>query len=203
MTVGVRNTFIGIAAIIAFALGLLLFSLVSPSQMTEQQALALGYYRFAEPKPLSAFSLVDHADKPANLDALRGQWSLLFFGFTHCPHICPTTLQVLNNAVQKLKDAPQIVLVSVDPERDTPERLRHYLSAFNPDFRGFSGTFEETVNLARQVNIAFGKMPGNTPGTYTVDHSVSLVIIDPEARYVGFIKAPHQAEKIEQVIRSF
>ena len=203
MNVGVRNTFIGIAATITFVLGLLLFSLLSPSEMTAQQALALGYYRFAEPKPLSAFSLVDHEGKPANLGTLRGQWSLLFFGFTHCPDICPTTLQVLNNAVTHLKHAPQIILVSVDPERDTPERMRHYLPAFNPDFRGFSGSFEETVNLARQVNIAFGKLPGDAPGTYTLEHSASLVIIDPEARYAGFIKAPHQAEKIERVIRSF
>ncbi len=200
MDVGVRNTLLGIAAIIAFALGLLLFSLLSPPGMTEKEARSLGYYRFDAPKPLTDFSLVDYEGKPANLDTLRGQWSVLFFGFTSCPHICPTTLQVLNDVVTNLKHSPQIILVSVDPERDTPERLRNYLPAFNPTFKGFSGTFEETVNLSRQVNIAFGKVPGAKPGTYTVDHNASLVIIDPEARYAGFIKAPHQAGKIERVL---
>ncbi len=222
MNIGVRNTLFGIAAMIALVLGLLTYSLQqttapgdlqqtaagalsrtaagASSGMTEEEASTLGYYRFDKPRPLSEFSLLDQAGQPVGLDALRGQWSVLFFGFTSCPHICPTTLRVLNDVA--LEHPPQIILVSVDPERDDPERLRRYLAAFNPTFRGFTGSFEETVNLASQVNIAFGKVPGDASGTYTVDHNASLVIIDPAASYTGFIKAPHQAGKIERVMRS-
>jgi protein SCO1/2 len=74
--------------------------------------------------------------------------------------------------------------------------------AFNPAFVGYTGSFDETVALAQQVNIAFGKMPGDDPGTYTMDHTASLVVIDPEGRYAGFIKAPHNAQNIQKIIRA-
>jgi protein SCO1 len=144
--------------------------------------------------------MTDHLGNPVGLSNLKGGWSLLFFGFTTCPDICPTTLSVLNDAVSGLEEPPAIVMVSVDPERDTPERLAQYVPAFNPDFVGYTGTFEETVKLAEQLNIAFGKVPGDLPGSYLVDHSASLVVIDPDGRYAGFIKAPHNSSNIQRIV---
>jgi protein SCO1 len=197
---GVRNTLLGIAAFISVILGLMVASVIIPRPMSDEDAAKLGYYRFDEPRMISEFTMTDHLGNPVGLSNLKGGWSLLFFGFTTCPDICPTTLSVLNDAVSGLEEPPAIVMVSVDPERDTPERLAQYVPAFNPDFVGYTGTFEETVKLAEQLNIAFGKVPGDLPGSYLVDHSASLVVIDPDGRYAGFIKAPHNSSNIQRIV---
>ena len=201
MKPGVRNTLLGIAAFISVILGLMVASVIIPRPMSDEDAAKLGYYRFDEPRLISEFVMTDHLGAQVGLSNLKGTWSLLFFGFTTCPDVCPTTLSVLNDAVRGLEEPPAVVMVSVDPDRDTPERLAQYVPAFNPDFIGYTGTFEETVKLAEQLNIAFGKVPGEVPGSYLVDHSASLVLIDPEGRYAGFIKAPHNSSNIQRIIR--
>ena len=202
MESGVRNTLLGIAAFISVILGIMLASVINPRPMSNEEAAKLGYYRFDEPRLISEFLMTDHLGRRVGLADLKGRWSLVFFGFSTCPDVCPTTLSVLNDAMRPLKDAPAVVMVSVDPDRDTPERLAQYVPAFNPDFIGYTGTFDETVKLAEQLNIAFGKVPGDVPGSYLVDHSASLVLIDPNGRYAGFIKAPHNASKIQRVVSS-
>ena len=197
----VRNTLLGIAAFISVILGLMLASIINPRPMSDEDAAKIGYYRFDEPRLISAFSMTDHLGRRATLSNLKGRWSLLFFGFTTCPDVCPTTLSILNEAISPLQDPPAVVMVSVDPDRDTPEQLARYVPAFNPNFIGYTGTFGETVKLAQQLNIAFGKVPGDVPGSYLVDHSASLVLIDPNGRYAGFIKAPHNASNIQRVLR--
>jgi protein SCO1/2 len=201
MEPGVRNTLLGIAAFISVILGLMLASIINPRPMSDEDAAQIGYYRFDEPRLISAFSMTDHLGRRATLSNLKGRWSLLFFGFTTCPDVCPTTLSVLNEAISPLEDPPAVVMVSVDPDRDTPEQLARYVPAFNSNFIGYTGTFGETVKLAQQLNIAFGKVPGDVPGSYLVDHSASLVLIDPNGRYAGFIKAPHNASNIQRVLR--
>ena len=134
MEPGVRNTLLGIAAFISVFLGLLLASFLNPRPMNDEDAAKLGYYRFDEPRPISEFFMIDHLGQRASLSNLKGRWSLLFFGFTTCPDVCPTTLSVLNEAISPLKDPPAVVMVSVDPDRDTPERLARYVPAFNSYF---------------------------------------------------------------------
>ncbi|MBL6690181.1 MAG: SCO family protein [Pseudomonadales bacterium] len=202
MDTGVRNTLFGIAAFISVILGLLVASIMMPRPMTAEEAQELGFYRFDAPRVISDFDMTDQAGNPVNLEDLKGQWSILFFGFTTCPDICPTTLSVLADAVADIENPPQVVMVSVDPDRDTPEKLGQYVPAFNPAFRGFVGSFDETVNFAQQVNVAFGKVPGAGPGTYLVDHTASLVLIDLEGRYAGFIKSPHNAQNIQKITAS-
>lgn len=203
MDKGIRNSLLWIAAFISLVLGLTFARYMVPQDPTPEQLEQWGYYQFEQPRALQNFELVDEHGNAADLSDLKGQWSLLFFGFTYCPDICPTTLAVINQAVREMQDAPQVVLVSVDPERDTPEALARYLPGFNPAFRGFTGEFDEIVNLATQVNIAFGKVPGPEPGTYLVDHSASIVVIDPEGRYAGFIKAPHRPNDIQAIATTF
>ena len=200
MDSGVRNTLLGIAAFISVILGLLVASVMVPRPMTAEEAQKLGFYRFEAPRVINDFSMQDQNGDPASVDNLKGQWSILFFGFTTCPDICPTTLSVLADAVDDIEAPPQVVMVSVDPDRDTPEKLSQYVPAFNPDFQGFVGSFDETVNFAQQVNVAFGKVPGETPGSYLVDHTGSLVLVDPEGRYAGFIKSPHNAQNIQKIV---
>jgi protein SCO1/2 len=200
MESGVRNTLLGIAAFISVILGLMVASVMIPRPMSDEDAAKLGYYRFDEPRLISEFVMADHLGAAVGLSNLKGGWSLLFFGFTTCPDVCPTTLSVLNDAMKGLEEPPAVVMVSVDPDRDTPERLAQYVPAFNPDFIGYTGTFEETVKLAEQLNIAFGKVPGSVPGSYLVDHSASLILINPEGRYAGFIKSPHNSSNIQRII---
>jgi protein SCO1/2 len=202
MTQGIKNTLLMIFGFIALMLGMLIYNMMAPKSLSAEGYQALGYYGFPEPREILPFKLIDQQGQPVGLTALKGQWSVLFFGFTYCPDVCPTTLGVLNRAVKKMAEPPQVVLVSVDPERDTPDQLAAYLTGFNTDFKGYTGTFDDLVGLATNVNIAFGKVPGAEPGTYTMDHSASLVVVDPFGRYVGFIKSPHQAEKIQKIIES-
>ena len=202
MDSGLRNTLLTIVASISVILGLLVASVVIPRPMTAEEMQQVGLYRFDQPREISEFSMVDHFGNEVGLSAFRGKWTLVFFGFTTCPDICPTTLGVLSEAVQDLSDPPQVVMVTVDHERDTPERLKNYVPAFNPEFRGFVGSFDKTVRLAEQLNVAFGKIPGGEPGNYLMYHTASIILIDPEARYAGFIKTPHRTQHIQRVLQS-
>lgn len=197
---GIRNTLFWIAGFISLILGLLVASFLTPRTLTNEQFRELGFYRFDAPRLIRDFSLVDHKGAPVGLDELRGRWSLLFFGFTTCPDICPTTLSVLNDVVSRIDNPPQVVMVSVDPERDTPDRLASYVPAFNSTFRGFTGEPDEIVALATQLNVAFGRVPGPLLGTYQVSHTASIILVNPMARYEGFIKAPHNAQNIRKIL---
>jgi protein SCO1/2 len=199
---GIRNTLIFTVGLIALILGLFLYTFLSPKSLSEDALRNLGYYGFPQAREIKPFNLTDHRGNPVSEQDLKGEWQLMFFGFTFCPDICPTTMGVLNRAIAELPTKPQVVMVTVDPERDTPEALARYVPSFNPEFVGYTGTFDDIVGLATNVNIAFGKVPGKEPGTYTMDHAASIVVVDPEGRYAGFIKAPHQATNISQIMAS-
>lgn len=199
---GIRNTLIVTLGFIGLILGLFLYSFLSPKSLSEEALRNLGYYGFPTAREIKPFNLTDHNGNPVSEESLKGEWQLMFFGFTYCPDICPTTMGVLNRAIADLEHKPQVVMVSVDPERDSPEVLARYVPSFNPEFIGYTGDFDNIVGLATNVNVAFGKIPGDEPGTYTVDHAASIVVIDPQGRYAGFIKSPHQASSISQIISS-
>ena len=154
-----------------------------------------------EPRVLADFDLVDQEARPFSLDRLRGQWTLLFFGFTHCPDVCPGTLFDLEQVNQALREAPgdrrdyQIVFVSVDPERDSPARLAEYVTYFDPDFLGVTGAPEQLAPLALQIGVAYRIEP-HEPGStsYTVDHSASVFLTDPQGRLHGIFPSPHEPD---------
>lgn len=199
---GIRNTLIVTLGLIGMTLGLFIYSFTAPKTLSEEALRGLGYYGFPAAREIKPFSLVDHNGQAVTEENLKGEWQLMFFGFTFCPDICPTTMGVLNRAIADLPQKPGVIMVSVDPERDTPEALARYVPSFNPEFVGYTGTFDNIVSLATNVNVAFGKVPGKEPGTYTMDHAASIVVVDPEGRYAGFIKAPHQATNIAQIMSS-
>ena len=144
---------------------------------------------------LPEFSLLDQTGAPVNADTFRGQWDLLFFGFTNCPDICPTTLQTLANAKRDLaatgaETLPRIVLVSVDPERDTPELLGQYVDYFGDDNLAVTGQLEEVTKLTNALGIYFAKAP-TEDGNYGVDHSAAVLVIDPKGEFMALFSAPH------------
>lgn len=149
------------------------------------------------PGPLPDFSLLDHMGQPVTADTFRGQWDLVFFGFTNCPDVCPITLQVLANVRRELmesgaKTIPRIVLVSVDPERDTPEVLSQYVNYFGEGNLGVTGATEDIQTLTGALGIYFGKTP-TSDGDYTVDHSAAVLVINPGGEFSALFSAPHVA----------
>jgi protein SCO1 len=127
--------------------------------------------------------LVDHTGRPRRLDDWRGKAVVLFFGFTHCPDVCPTTLSDIAQAIRSLgTDAGrvQVLMVSVDPERDTLESLAKYVTAFDERFLGLRGDLEATKRVANEFKIYFEKRKQG--GSYTVDHSAQSYVIDPQGR---------------------
>ncbi len=147
------------------------------------------------PGALPEFSLLDQSGAPVNADTFRGQWDLVFFGFTNCPDICPTTLQILANAKRELGAAgsetlPRIVLVSVDPERDTPEMLGRYVDYFGAGNLAVTGDLEEITKLTAALGIYFEKVPTDD-GNYGVDHSAAVLVLDPNGEFSALFSAPH------------
>jgi len=131
------------------------------------------------------FRLIDHTGKTRTLADFRGKVVVLFFGYTQCPDVCPTTLSELAATMQKLgpdAERVQVLFVTVDPERDSPDLLARYVPAFNPRFLGLYGDVAATEATAKEFKILYQKQPGPTPGTYSVDHSAGTYIFDPEGR---------------------
>ena len=130
-------------------------------------------------------ALTGHDGKPRVLEDFRGKLVVLFFGYTHCPDICPTTLADTAAALKTLgADAArvQVLFVTVDPERDTPELLAQYVPAFDPGFLGLSGDAAAIGRVAKEFKIFYEKRPGAAPGAYTVDHSAQVYVLDAEGR---------------------
>ncbi|MEX2122428.1 MAG: SCO family protein [Woeseia sp.] len=157
-----------------------------------------------EPVPLPEFSLVDQHNAPFTRDSLRGQTSLMFFGFTHCPDICPATLQQLAAARKQLAEAspgtgalPEIILISVDPERDTPGKLDQYVTYFGDGVAAATGSMEAIRELTSPLGIYFEKQPNaevEAQGNYSVSHSTAVLVIDENASLKALFSAPHKTE---------
>jgi len=162
--------------------------------MTARQPVTLTSGTALEsPRRVGAFRLTDHRGREFTPESLRGGWSLVFAGFTHCPDACPTTLAMLNAMDERLRangGAVQVVFLSVDPARDTTERLAGYVGHFNPRFVAVTGARTEIDSLCRDLGIAYVQNPG-AAGDYTVDHSAALVLIDPRARVAGHFTPPY------------
>ena len=150
-------------------------------------------------------SLTGHDGKARTLADFRGKAVVLFFGYTHCPDICPTTLADMAGVVKKLgADAArvQVLFVTLDPERDTPEVLAKYVPAFDPAFLGLIGDAAATQRAAKEFRIFYEKRPGNAPGAYTVDHSGQSYVIDPQGRLRLFVRNDRIAQDLAEDLRA-
>ena len=157
---------------------------------------------FPDPKPLTAFALADHKNRVFDLARLKGKWTFLLLGFTHCPDVCPTTLAMLARARDRIAkskvgaDNVQVVFMSVDPTRDTASTLGQYVGYFGATFLGVTGDDAQIANLAGQLGAAY--QVKITPGmeNYPVYHSTAVFLLDPQARYHAVFTPPHDAEAI-------
>ncbi len=131
------------------------------------------------------FRLSDHRGQVRTLADFRGKVVVMFFGYTQCPDVCPTTMMEMTAVLQQLgADAQrvQMLFVTVDPERDTQELLSHYVPAFHPSFIGLYGNLETTAATAKAFRVFYQKQPGSTPNSYTVDHTAGSYVFDPQGR---------------------
>jgi protein SCO1/2 len=150
------------------------------------------------------FALTDHDGKARTLADFRGKVVVLFFGYTQCPDVCPTTLSTLAEAKKRLGpdgDKVQVLFVTIDPERDKPELLLPYVTAFDPSFLGLYGDADATARTAKEFKIIYQKQPGPTPETYTMDHSAGTFVFDTEGRLRLYVAHGQDAELFAHDLR--
>lgn len=152
-------------------------------------------------RALPTIEFTSHTGKTITSSELTGKWRILFFGFTRCPDICPTTLQTLKLVKKKVADAGlwghyEVVMISVDPDRDTVERLANYVPFFDSEFIGLRAPLDAVTEYAKQAGIVFFKGEVSDDGNYDVDHGASLIVLNPQGEYAAAITAPHQVDDI-------
>ncbi len=195
----VSITVIACVALIALVMGLILNRILPPAVMTNEQLSENGLFVYDEPRGINDFSLLDQNSNAVDSVLLQDQWTLIFFGYTYCPDICPLTMATLNQfsglleAEGEYAEDTQVIMVSVDPRRDTVEKLRDYVGYFNDDYLGLTGEYIDIFNFASQLNIAFAYTPGEGED-YLVSHSGEIALINPNGDFHGFFKVPHDPE---------
>lgn len=177
-----------------------IFKLAQPHWMTRGELKAKGAFIFDRPRELSEFELLDTKGEIFTQKNFLDQWTLLFFGFTQCPDICPTTMVQLKQFYESIDDESvradtQIILVSVDPARDTVEKMALYVNYFSADFNGLTGEFLTLKRLATELAIPFTKVPGGGEN-YLVEHSGNVAIVNRRGHHVGFFRAPLNVESM-------
>jgi protein SCO1/2 len=154
----------------------------------------------SQAREVSPFLLTGIDGKPFNNASLHGHWTMVFFGFTNCGSVCPTTMAELGKTYrileQKMKNnLPQFVMISVDPDRDSIEKLNHYVKAFDPHFYGARGDAEAIKSMTKEMGIAYAKInsPGDDPNQYDIEHTGTVMLFNPKGELSAFFTTPHQA----------
>ncbi|MDR2012365.1 MAG: SCO family protein [Rhodanobacter sp.] len=153
---------------------------------------------YPAPRALPDFQLTASDGRPLTAADWKGHWTLVFFGYTSCPDVCPTTLATFKQVWNRLATAAariRFTFVSVDPQRDTPEQLARYVEFFNKEFVGATGSDEELVHLTRALGLTFSREKTGDDN-YTVEHSAAVLIVDPQGRQAGLFRPPFDAAKI-------
>ena len=157
------------------------------------------------PKEMINFELTDNQGKTFTKANLNGHWTMMFFGFTNCGMVCPVTMAELNGMYkilqQKLPDnqLPEVVMVSVDPERDTVERMDEFVNAFNPHFIGARAEMPQIATLETALHLAAVKMQvGEKKEQYTINHSAEIMVFNPQGQLQAFLSYPHKAQRMAE-----
>jgi protein SCO1/2 len=194
-------------AAVALALGLVLAAAahrMSPPRVPHELQGVL----WPEPRPLAPFSLMDQHRRTFDLSRLQGKWTFVFFGYTACPDVCPTTLQSLKAVSRELVREgangahAQFVFVSVDSERDRPESIGKYVAFFDKDFIGLTGTAGEIAGFARQLNVMYLQDEAGPGEGSLISHTSSVMLVDPRARLYAVFSRPHDGPGVVSAFRS-
>jgi len=199
----VRSSKIFALVIVAFAAGLLLARFLAPDRVEPPQTERATVFSPARGVP--TLDLLDQDGRPLGADFFAGHWTLVFFGFTQCPDVCPTTLATLAQVVRQLGDLPpdqqpRVLLVSVDPERDTQDILAPYVRFFDPAFLGARGSLEATAAAAAAFGVPYARV-ALPEGGYTLDHGSGIFLVGPQGGNEAYLSSPHDAATIARDYR--
>ena len=180
--------------IVAFAGGTVFMSLAFDGGRARPQHATV----LRQPAELPAFSLIDHTGAPFSRESFNGRWSLVFFGFTNCPDICPATLTQLAAVRKRLRETghggfPDIILISVDPDRDSPQVMAAYVERFGEGITGVTGSPEEIRKLTASLGIYF-RASVSAGGHHNVEHTAAVMLINKSARLEAIFGAPHEID---------
>jgi protein SCO1/2 len=154
------------------------------------------------PKQIGAFSMTDQNLREFTQEKLLGQWTFVFFGYTNCPDVCPTTMAVLNEVYRLINDAKnpidtQIIFITIDPERDSLDKLAGYIGHFNSNFIALGGTQEQLDSFASQIGISYLYESAAEDGSYLVSHTSSIFLFDTKARLISLFSQPFNPLEIQ------
>ena len=204
---GITYTVISCLAIVSMVIGLFVYSTVAEKELTNDQYKLLKFYKLNTKRDLNAFSLFEN-DKPFTEANFKGKWDLVFLGFASCPDMCPMTMQKMAKTAQILSQKEGLiekinfVMISIDPDRDSPERVNQYAKAFNKEFKGVSGNIKDIYQLSLNLTLPFTPVIDSKNTNYDMDHSMNLALIDPSGKYHGFFKTPYTPEMMAEALES-
>lgn len=198
-----QNKWLGIVALVTLILGVYLAITISPPDSMKKPLSEKTSYMnwYPQARALHDFTLTDHNNQAMTVQNLKGKWTLVFVGYTFCPDICPVTMAEINKIYPELQQsvttAPlQIWFLSVDPKRDTTERLNEYINYFNADFVASTGPHDQLFPLVRSMGMMYAMSDDASNPNYLVDHSASIVVINPNGNVVGRFKPKQQPGKL-------
>jgi len=197
---GVTLTVVCLLAIVGLMSGLYVSSQLNAKRSIDVTEFHGTYLE--KPRAVNQFSLTGTDQKPFDNQSLQGQWTMVFFGFTNCGYLCPTTMAEFGKMYRILeekgvKNLPHMVMISIDPDRDTIEKLSHYVSAFHPNFYGARGDEELIKSMTREMGIAYAKVvskEGTEPQNYDIQHSGAVMLFNPQGELNAFFTTPHHAD---------
>ncbi|XP_053468556.1 protein SCO1 homolog, mitochondrial [Ictalurus furcatus] len=183
-------------------LGMKYFKKEKEEQFERERTRSLGKPALGGP-----FSLIDHNSKPSKSEDYLGQWVLIYFGFTHCPDICPDELEKMIEVVDeidRIKTLPNVtpILITIDPERDTPEALAAYVKEFSPKLIGMTGTTEQIAQVSRAYRVYYSQGPKDEDSDYIVDHTIIMYLVGPDGKFVDYYGQNKKSAEISSSIAS-
>ncbi len=188
-----------IAGTLALVLGFLVNQFINTTATFSQKVtLEGGTALWGQEKPLAPFELTDKNKQPFTNEQLKGKWSYLFFGYTHCPDVCPTTLQMMAEMLHILDESGsdqtfQAIFISVDPERDKPQTLKNYVEYFDPRIMAATGNKAALDKLTKPLGIIYLREENpQDPEQYLVDHSAQILVINPKGEFAATLSPPHK-----------
>lgn len=199
-----KQTFIMLALVIlTMTIIILYFGALRGPKLTPANIKIDGVY-LPTPQNINDFKFIDNQGKAFSKKNLLGHWTFMFFGFTNCGMVCPTTLAELNKMYQTLQsqladsDMPHVVMMSVDPDRDSVSKMNEYVHVFNKNFIGARADIAETITLEKQLHIAAAKMEADGEGKnhYTINHTSDILIFNPKGQLQAFLAYPHNAKQM-------
>lgn len=186
--------------------GILTYYFVSEKRRIDSQREAEAHRGVGKPKVGGPFSLTDHNGNPFSDADLRGRWSLIYFGFSMCPDICPDELDKMSEMLDRINAHEKVltpVFITCDPHRDSPDVLKRYLAEFHPDIIGLTGSYDDIKQTCKHYRVYFSTPPDLKPGQdYLVDHSIFFYLMDPEGNFVDALGRNYTADEATSIVQS-